>query len=1098
MSDFKQSKVLYTVNSTVSSGGTLTLVFNSARYQQITGTQNHVVVLPDTTTLPKGIAFAISNRGSGIVVVNFNGGSLAKTLAAGTQALFTVYDNSSALGDWDVTNEAASGAGASLSSADKIGAIAGLGQSLYKDAENTTARLAYNPEEAGADSWINRASLLTSRYYLSAFDLNGYAYATGGVGATTIVERFDDVNDYWLARASTSVSKEWSGNFGLNGFGYAVGNDTPSAIGEKYNDSLNTWASIASLAVATGFLAMMTLDGFGFLAGGYIGSVVGTSQIYSDANNAWYIRSPQGVPVYGAAGAVLNGRGYVIGGDNAGFSHTGTTQYYLSDSNAWTTTSAVLNTVRQYLSAFSLNGALYAGPGYNGSPLGGLEEFYDITNAWKTKSSVGTTRFGAASSTIGGNAFLAGGSTTGGGSATAAVESYRNASFVKVGLRKKSTLSPSAILVSATIRDLALTIPARIRTDGDTWRNLIANSDSALKTGETLKGKFQPTPLLYIAGGTTAAFSTSIATTEFYNPNSNVWTFRSSMVTARGASTNFNLNGTGYLVGGVTAAPTTVGTVEKYDEQANAYSSSTAYPTIIYAAGGFAINGFGYVAGGEVGSNSTAAVTTSYKFDDVSLAWTAIASLNTAEEETTGFTLLDRGYVVGGTTGAASASTATQQYNVITNSWATKAVSPSGGRYNAGFSLNGYGYNGCNASAGTVFYRYDQELDSWSSKASLGTDHSYGGSSAANGVGYYYSNSGQSAVVESYNDAANLWTSIGTLNTGRRQPSKGFSPGAYRNYEVQLALPSDIAGTGAGVWTAKASLLTAKRTYSGFVVGGYGYFPRGFLSGAETVDNQRYDIALNAWTKDADAPAAAYEQAAGSMLGYGFTMGGQNVSAVTAGNYRYDPSNKTWATRTAYSVASQGVRCCPLNGLMYRMGGNDNSANRLSTVESFNDSANAWTARASMSSLRGYPNPFNKNGFLYVANGQTTSSDGSNLNTSEYYDDASNAWTARANTASAKRGSGYGSNSGVGFITGGNDTSGSSLSQTETYNADANVWNLKASLPIANSAGPGLLGIQDRFIQGGGNTGADTAVVQEYSQSLNELILSLGLRVTES
>lgn len=1081
MSDFKQSKVLYTVNSTVSSGGTLTLVFNSARYQQITGTQNHVIVLPDTTTLPKGIAFAISNRGSGIVVVNFNGGSLAKTLAAGTQALFTVYDNSSAPGDWDVTNEAASGAGASLSSADKIGAIAGLGQSLYKDAENTTARLAFNPEEIGADSWISRASLLTSRYYLSGFDLNGYAYTTGGVGATTIAERFDDVNDYWLARASTSVSKEWSGNFGLNGFGYAVGNDTPSAIGEKYNDSLNTWASIASLAVATGFLAMMTLDGFGFLAGGYIGSVVGTSQIYSDANNAWYIRSPQGVPVYGAAGAVLNGRGYVVGGDNAGFSHTGTTQYYLSDSNAWTTTTAVLNTVRQYLSAFSLNGALYAGPGYNGSPLSGLEEFYDTTNVWKTKSSIGTARFGAASSTIGGNAFVIGGSVTGGGSATAVVESYRNASFVKVGILKKSTLSPSAILVSATLRDLALTMPARIRTDGNTWRNLIANSDSALKTGETLKGKFQPTPLLYLTGGTNAAFSTSISTTEFYNPNSNVWTLRSSMVTARGGPSNFTLNGIGYVVGGVTAAPTTVGTVEKYDEQANAFSSATAYPTILYAGGGFVINGIGYVAGGEVGANSTAAVTTTYKYDDVALSWTAVASLNTPEEETTGFTLLDRGYVVGGSTTGAAASTATQQYNAITNSWATKAVSPSGGRYNAGFSLNGYGYNGCNASAGTTFYRYDQELDSWASKASLGTDHSYGGASAANGAGYYYSNSGQSPVAESYNDAANLWTNIGTLNTGRRQPSKGFSPGAYRNYEVQLALPSEIAGTGAGVWTTLASLpIVGTDNPGNSQVNGFAYSVGGRNGGSNHVVCYKFNDVTKNYLQTFSLNTARAETPCGSANGFIYTSKGGSPTSNTSEKFN---DQIGWINIASSVPSFNSSSSSTLNGYYYSTGGNGASNN----VEQYTDVTNAWATKTSMSVGRSVHSTFNQNGFLYVASGDSNA-------VAEQYDDASNAWLARATCVIQRYDASAFYFSGYTYLCG---SASPSSGTTERYDDSSNTFIIGATMPASPSYGQNTGAAVNGYGYAFG-VGSSFSQSFQFSPSLNNTLLGLGLRVTES
>lgn len=98
-----QGAALVTSTNTIATAaGTTTLTSASSMNQQFTGTTTQIVVLPSATTLQVGRQFLISNRSTGTVTVNYNGGSLAQSLLSGTQALLTVENNSSAIGVWDI------------------------------------------------------------------------------------------------------------------------------------------------------------------------------------------------------------------------------------------------------------------------------------------------------------------------------------------------------------------------------------------------------------------------------------------------------------------------------------------------------------------------------------------------------------------------------------------------------------------------------------------------------------------------------------------------------------------------------------------------------------------------------------------------------------------------------------------------------------------------------------------------------------------------------------------------------------------------------------------------------------------------------------
>jgi hypothetical protein len=77
------------LESTASSGGTLTLVAANKLQQLITGTLAHTIVLPVVTTLYVGFTFIIINDSTQNITINSSGSNLVKTLLPGRAVLVT-------------------------------------------------------------------------------------------------------------------------------------------------------------------------------------------------------------------------------------------------------------------------------------------------------------------------------------------------------------------------------------------------------------------------------------------------------------------------------------------------------------------------------------------------------------------------------------------------------------------------------------------------------------------------------------------------------------------------------------------------------------------------------------------------------------------------------------------------------------------------------------------------------------------------------------------------------------------------------------------------------------------------------------------------
>jgi hypothetical protein len=109
--NYQVNNVTENVATITTAGATTTLTVASAAIQQFTGSSTQTLVLPNATTLVNGTQYFVTNRSSGAVTVQMNGGTLLQTMAASSYAIFTLINNGTAAGTWDAAYSSGGGSG---------------------------------------------------------------------------------------------------------------------------------------------------------------------------------------------------------------------------------------------------------------------------------------------------------------------------------------------------------------------------------------------------------------------------------------------------------------------------------------------------------------------------------------------------------------------------------------------------------------------------------------------------------------------------------------------------------------------------------------------------------------------------------------------------------------------------------------------------------------------------------------------------------------------------------------------------------------------------------------------------------------------------
>ncbi len=197
----------------------------------------------------------------------------------------------------------------------------------------------------------------------------------------------------------------FQGALGTDNMLYIAGGQTADSVPtvydqvSRYNPTTNTWSNVAPLPVALGQATTGAANGKIYVAGGFIGgtSVTNALRIYDIATNTWTsgANMPTSPGVEAAAGAVVNGKFYVMGGDDF---NNGLNTNFIYDiaTNTWST-GATLPDNRTNTYGTAYNGLIYV---YGGVILPAftttdtLLRYDPVANSWTNLGSAGTGGLG--------------------------------------------------------------------------------------------------------------------------------------------------------------------------------------------------------------------------------------------------------------------------------------------------------------------------------------------------------------------------------------------------------------------------------------------------------------------------------------------------------------------------------------------------------------------------------------------------------------------------------------------------------------------------------------------------------------------------------
>lgn len=204
-------------------------------------------------------------------------------------------------------------------------------------------------------------------------------------------------------------------------------------------------------------------------------------------------------------------------------------------------------------------------------------------------------------------------------------------------------------------------------SDLSTWNQKTSKQESNYAFASAyLNGK------LYTFGGATNAFPYGINKIEEYDISTNTWSYKTDMITGRAYSQATVVDGTIYLMGGITPTQD-LDLNEAYNPVTNTWVTKQKMPAALHAFSSIAVNKKIYVIGGYTYAGT---VTNSvYSYDTTTNTWATLSPLSTPKA-CIGLVALDNKiYAFGGQTknsGATNSLNNVDVYDIETNSWSQK------------------------------------------------------------------------------------------------------------------------------------------------------------------------------------------------------------------------------------------------------------------------------------------------------------------------------------------------------------------------------------------------------------------------------------------
>ncbi len=191
----------------------------------------------------------------------------------------------------------------------------------------------YDPTREGMTDpspWAIVASMTTPRSSAASATVNGKIYVIGGHNGTSVLDTCEEYNpggNSWATMASMPTAREGATASVVDGKIYVFGghdgtNDsTKCEVFDPSDGPSGSWTTAASMNTARRFAASAAANGMIYVMGGASGNYLtptfhSTNEEYNVAGNTWTTRASMPAIRRAPSAAAVNGKIYVIGGEN--------------------------------------------------------------------------------------------------------------------------------------------------------------------------------------------------------------------------------------------------------------------------------------------------------------------------------------------------------------------------------------------------------------------------------------------------------------------------------------------------------------------------------------------------------------------------------------------------------------------------------------------------------------------------------------------------------------------------------------------------------------------------------------------------------------
>lgn len=556
------------------------------------------------------------------------------------------------------------------------------------------------------NKWSAAAAMNAARAFHTATILSdGKVLVTGGQdsssNALSTAEIYDPVMNTWSLVAPMSASRALhTATLLKDGRVFMAGGKGASSqvlnSAEIYTPSTNTWSSVLAMSqIRYAHTATGLNDGRVLVIGGQQniqGTVLSSPEIYDPMINQWTSVFATSTPRYLHTATLLNnGKVLISGGQAATGAILNSAEIYDSTAGTWSA-AAPLNIPRfNHTATLLFTGkVLIAGGAVSSNATSQKEtssELYDpISNSWTAPSTINNMQVFSSTTYLGnGKILLYGGMGLYGSISQAKVFSTVTGAWTAINSPDPQTrLAPSVTLLlngNALIAGGVTSGAGSSPTPASQIynpNNNIWTAGSAMITNRTFPATvLLPSGKVLATGGSdTSSGSPILASAEVYDPSVNTWMSVAPMSIARSSHTATLLpGGKVFVCGGSYASNSFLASAEIYDPIANTWTAAS--PMSVARASHTATllsNGKVLVSGGS--NTSTLPLSSAEIYDPALNTWTPVPSMNTARAAHVATLLLSGDVVVTGGVGVGGSSdilNAVEVYNFNTNLWTTRA-----------------------------------------------------------------------------------------------------------------------------------------------------------------------------------------------------------------------------------------------------------------------------------------------------------------------------------------------------------------------------------------------------------------------------------------